>query len=107
MLHPEDRRILNEFGNRVRGQFPAALIWAFGSRARGHGDWESDLDVCIVLDQMNSDIDRRIRAIAWEVGLENERVITTVPFSREQFERGPMSESTLVANILREGVPVS
>jgi hypothetical protein len=45
-----------------------------------------------------------IRDIAWEVGFENERVITTVVFDFDQFENGPMSESTLVANVLQEGV---
>jgi len=32
------------------------------------------------------------------------RVITTVIMDQNQFEDGPMSESTLVENILREGV---
>jgi len=31
-------------------------------------------------------------------------VITTVIMDQNQFEDGPMSESTLVENILREGV---
>jgi hypothetical protein len=43
--------------------------------------------------------------IAWEVGFEHELVITTVCFTSEEFEHGPCSESSLVLNILREGVP--
>jgi hypothetical protein len=31
-------------------------------------------------------------------------VITTAVFDSAQFERGPMSESTLVATILQEGI---
>ena len=46
-----------------------------------------------------------IRDVAWEVGFEHERVITTIVLDEEAFERGPMSESTLVENIRREGVP--
>jgi uncharacterized protein len=42
--------------------------------------------------------------MAWEVGFENDRVITTVVMDQEEFEHGPMSESTLVGNILQEGV---
>jgi hypothetical protein len=57
-----------------------------------------------VLDNLMHEDRRTIGHIAWEVGFEHERVITTVCFTREEFERGPMSESTLVANILREGV---
>jgi len=104
LISQEDRKILAEFSARVRRVLPGAKIWAFGSRARGIATWESDLDTCIVLDRVDETIDRQIRDIAWEVGFENDRVITTVVFDAEQFERGPMSESTLVATILQEGI---
>jgi predicted nucleotidyltransferase len=104
MMIVDDRKILDEFATRVRRRFPDARIWAFGSRSRGDAEWDADLDVCIVLDHIDSELDGWIRAIAWEVGFENERVITTVVLDKNQFENGPMSESTLVANIRREGV---
>jgi len=104
LISQEDRKILAEFSERIRRVLPGAKIWAFGSRARGVATWESDLDTCIVLDRVDETIDRQIRDIAWEVGFENDRVITTVVFDSAQFERGPMSESTLVANILHEGI---
>lgn len=104
MMSKQDRRIFDQFTSRVRQRFPDARIWAFGSRVRGNATWESDFDICIVLNQVNQETDRWIRDIAWEVGFENERVITTVVFDFDQFENGPMSESTLVANVLQEGV---
>jgi hypothetical protein len=48
--------------------------------------------------------DSWIRRVAWEVGFENERLITTIVLDSEDFETGPMSESTLVGNILQDGV---
>jgi hypothetical protein len=39
-----------------------------------------------------------------EIGFENDRVITTFIMDQNQFEDGPMSESTLVESILSEGV---
>lgn len=104
MMSEQDRRILDQFTSLVRERFPDARIWAFGSRARGNATWESDFDICIVLGQVDQETDRWIRDIAWEVGFENECVITTVVFDFDQFENGPMSESTLVANVLQEGV---
>jgi hypothetical protein len=53
---------------------------------------------------MDPNRDQYIREAAWEVSFENDCVITTVVFDVHQFEKGPMSESTLVANILNEGV---
>ena len=104
VISKKDRNILKEFSRRVRGRYPGARIWAFGSRARGNATWDSDFDICIVLDRVDEDTIRWVRDIAWEVGFENERVITTIVFDSEQFEDGPMSESTLVENILQEGI---
>ncbi len=100
----EDRKIFIEFTDRVRERFSDARVWAFGSRARGDATWESDFDLFIVLSEVDQKIDRWIRDIAWEVGFENDRVITTILLDRVQFENGPMSESTIVENILREGI---
>lgn len=104
LISKEDRKILTEFSERIRRIFPSARIWAFGSRARGAATWESDFDTCIVLDRLDESMDRQIRDIAWEVGFEHDRVITTIVFDSDQFEKGPTSESTLVGNILQEGV---
>jgi hypothetical protein len=42
--------------------------------------------------------------IAWQVGFENDVVISTVTYSKEEFEDGPCSESGLVQNILGYGI---
>ena len=106
MMSKEDRKILKKFKVRIHERFSDARVWAFGSRARGEATWESDFDMFIVLSEVDQKIDRWIRDIAWEVGFENERVITTVLLDKAQFEHGPMSESTIVDNILREGISV-
>jgi predicted nucleotidyltransferase len=104
MLFHEDQRILLELATRIRERYPDARIWAYGSRARGTATWDSDFDVCVVLEKVDQNIDRWIRDLAWEVGFDNDRVITTVVMSQVEFEQGPMSESTLVGNILQEGI---
>jgi predicted nucleotidyltransferase len=106
MMVERDHHILEIFAARIRQYFPAAHIWVFGSRARGDATWESDLDICVVVNDLTYAGRHTIEHIAWEVGFENEMVITTVCFTKEEFERGPMSESILVMNILREGVTV-
>lgn len=105
MMSNMDRDILNLFAARVREHFPEARVWAFGSRARGDAGWESDFDVCVVLERLDAATDHALSDIAWEVGFSQDRVITVIPFSQDEFEHGPFSESTLAANILREGVP--
>ena len=104
MMHSDDRKILATLAKRVWDMYPKARVWAFGSRALGHATWESDFDVCVVLPHEDESAASAIRDICWEIGFENDRVITTVIMEQSQFEGGPMSESTLVENILREGV---
>ena len=104
MMTERDQRIFAIFAAQVRQHFPAARIWAFGSRARGDATWESDLDICVVLEKLTREDCDAIGHIAWEVGFEYEMLIMPICFTNEEFERGPMSESTLVMNILREGV---
>ena len=51
MMSAQDSQILAMFATQVHQHFPEARIRAFGSRARGEGTWESDLDVCVVLNR--------------------------------------------------------
>jgi predicted nucleotidyltransferase len=103
-MNTTDRRILSELADQLRQRYTEARIWAYGSGAKGTADWDSDFDICIVLDKVTPEKERFIRDIAWEIGFENDRVITTFIIDQERFEHGPMSESSLVANILSEGV---
>jgi len=104
-MQEHDRRVLEEFAAKVRLQFPEAQIWAFGSRVRDGATWESDLDVCVVLENLDSDIRETISGIAWEVGFERDLLISTVVFPREMFEHGRCSVSGLVQTIREEGIP--
>jgi predicted nucleotidyltransferase len=105
-MSDRDRAILAEFACRLRALYPDAKIWAYGSRARGDGGEWSDLDLCIVLPTVTREIEKLIGRIAWEVGFEQPDCLHLSPLvmTRDSFEAGPMSASTLVANILREGV---
>ena len=85
----DDMRIFQLLAARIRERFPEARIWVFGSRARGDATWDSDFDTCGVLDHLDAAADEALSDIAWEVGFEHGRVITVLPFSGEDFERGP------------------
>ena len=104
MMSDRDARVAREFATRVRGRFPEARIWVFGSRARGTPAADSDLDVCVAVDQLDDDVDRAIIRTAWEVGLDHDLLISTVTYSTSELATGPCSESPLVRVIREEGV---
>ena len=104
MLSQADRKIAREFQRRLEAIVPVLDLRVFGSRARGEATFGSDLDVFIEVEQLSPDLQRRIEDIAWEVGFELDRVITTLVATRDQLAYGPLGASPLVLNIEREGV---
>ncbi len=104
MMSDSDRRILRVFAERVRAQYPAAQILAYGSRARGDATWESDLDVCVILPAVTREMEAQISRISWEVGFDNDLLIMAVEFDEAEFARKAEGRHPFVRNILRDGV---
>lgn len=89
-MRPADQEILRDLADRIRRLEPGARVWAFGSRARGTADPDSDLDVCVVVPETSPELERRIRDQAWEVAFESGLVIPTAVLAEGAFEHGPM-----------------
>ena len=103
-MNIEDQQILKKFAARVRTYYPGASISAFGSRVHGEAAPDSDLDICVVLNELDQKADSLLTDIAWEIGFEADVVISVVPFSTNEFNTGPLSVSPLVRVIKQEGV---
>lgn len=106
MLTRKDRRIAQEFQQRLMAIAPVLDIRVFGSRARGDATDESDLDVFIEVETLTAQLRQRIFELAWEVGFAMDRVISTVVVSREDLQHGAAGANPLIRNIEREGVQI-
>ncbi len=104
MLSKIDRQIANEFQNRMNAIDPAAVIYVFGSRARGEAAEDSDLDMFIELDTLTPELRQQIFELAWEVGFETDRIITTIVTTHEELQYGAMRANPLIAAVEREGI---
>lgn len=104
MLAEADREIAREFRRRLAAVTPVLDLRVFGSRARGDAAPDSDLDVFIEVEEFTPELRRRISEIAWEVGFEMDRVISTIVATRNQLEHGAMGANPLVLHIEREGI---
>ena len=78
----------------------------FGSRARGDATPDSDLDIYLVVTELTPVLRRWIDEIAWEVGFERDRVISTLVTTRRGLEQGPFGAQPIVQAIEREGIPI-
>ncbi|MFN8453943.1 MAG: nucleotidyltransferase domain-containing protein [Anaerolineae bacterium] len=104
MLTKVDRQIAREFQRRLALVMPVLDLRVFGSRARGQAAPEADLDVFVEVEAITPQLREHISEIAWEVGFEMDRVISTLVTTREELEHGAMGANPLILNIEREGV---
>jgi hypothetical protein len=102
-MSPDGRRILDRFAARVRDVAPSVANWAFGA-PEARPDSESDFDLWLVLPVVTRELRERIYEIAWEIGFDEGCVLSPLLLSEDDFERKPLSASTLVARIRREGI---
>ena len=106
-MNQQDKKILNDFKEKISQRFPSSQVILFGSRARGDAGPQSDADVVVILKDTPSEEDQEfISDSAWEAGYPYGVVIVPVVFSREEWESGPERFSLLVQAVQTEGVPL-
>ena len=104
MLTTVDRQIAREFQRRLTRLAPVRELYVFGSRVTGQATDESDLDLFIEMETLTPELRQRIFELAWEVGFEENRVISTIVTTPEELEHGAMGANPLLFRVQREGV---
>jgi predicted nucleotidyltransferase len=101
-----DRAIARELRQRLGQGVKIEDFRVFGSRVRGEATPESDLDIYLVVSELTPALRRWIDEVAWEVGFDRDRVISTLVTTRVGLEQGPFGAQPVVRIIEREGIPV-
>lgn len=93
-------------GQRLPGRILKVVV--FGSVARGEAGPDSDLDLCIIVDDVDPELHHGVFRALYEVyeELDYPFVISPTLMSEGHFDRLAGLERRLAADILREGVPV-
>jgi predicted nucleotidyltransferase len=109
-LRPNERAALEELRERLRGRFRERLVKLvlFGSKARGEGGDESDLDLLIVIRgyDRTGDDDDAVHSAAYDIDLRRGVFTQTIEYSEAEYRQRLDRETPLVTNIEREGVPL-
>ena len=106
MLNSQDTKITLQFKNRLTQITPVNQFVVFGSRARGTATDDSDLDVFIEVPALSSQLRRLSSETAWEIGLENDVVISTLVATPFDIQYGLFGANPILSAIMKEGVPV-
>ena len=107
-LTEREREAVNLFLGKVRVTFPNEEVAGtlFGSRARGGGRPDSDLDVLIVVSVDDLPIRRHVFDLAYEVFLETDVLISPLVLSRDGLATLKRNGRRLAREIERDGVAV-
>ncbi|MCI0607561.1 MAG: nucleotidyltransferase domain-containing protein [Anaerolineae bacterium] len=90
-------RIADELGQPVK-------VIMYGSQARGDTTKESDIDLLVVLPFINTDTWKIVSDIAWEVGFDAGKFISTIPATEDKIKR--YSFLPFYKNVQKEGIAV-
>ena len=90
--------VTHKLGDRLR------QVLLFGSRARGDATNESDYDLLVVMDEVDSTTTNQIDEIVGQALLEYGAVLSAFPIAEN--DRARRKYSPLLINVAREGVAV-
>jgi predicted nucleotidyltransferase len=96
------RRCFIAMGNAL----PIKQIILFGSRARGNSNADSDVDLCVVSDNVLSQY-RAVRDLRRSIGrIRGKPSLSIIPISPQRLEEKRRSRDPFFETVLQEGVTV-
>ena len=105
-LTNNEERALKRLRDELYVKYPIIDLRLYGSKARGEGRQESDIDIMIELPDYDRVMVEEIDDIVYRINLEHDVFISILVFGKDELEKGPMSESPIYKAIQKDGVPL-
>jgi predicted nucleotidyltransferase len=102
-MNAKEKEMLAMLVGRLRAMGATEVV-LYGSAARQELEAGSDVDLLVVFPAVTWELEKRVGELCFEAGLECDRVFSTLCFSVDEIERGPLRFSPVVLNARREGI---
>ena len=105
-LLPGERQALADFVSWVRSRFGARVrqLALFGSRARGEGDEDSDLDVLVIIDELRGPEAREIGQTSGDAMTHHDVRLVPLALSTARLEELRARERLIARELDRDAV---
>jgi predicted nucleotidyltransferase len=104
LLTREERRAVNAFVKALQEQYPGRIqdVILFGSKARGEGHPDSDIDILILVDDDEWPFSHAISRLAARISLNYDVLLGPRVIRQARWER-----SLLYSTVSSEGIPLT
>jgi len=108
-LTPNEQAAVTEYVASIRDGFPDRILSVilFGSKARGVGDAESDVDLLVLVDAEDREFRSELWRIASDISLEYNVVISVRVFAQARWAETRRLCLPLYRAIAADGVPLT
>ena len=106
VLRPEEAQAVEEFKERLLAALPDQVrdIILFGSKARGDGHPNSDVDLLVVVERRTPELDDAISVITADILLDKGVDILALDFTRNEIAECSAIGTPLMRNVAEEGI---
>jgi len=105
-LAENEEKALKELREKLFAKYPIIDIRLYGSKARGEGMEDSDLDVMIEIPKYDWVMVAEIDELIYRINLKYDVFISALVFGKDELEEGPMSEAPIYKVIQKEGISI-
>lgn len=104
MKNRKPDKVIKQLATTLRERLGTHIVKVilFGSRARDDYEKDSDYDVLILLDKVTKEISDEIDEIVWQVGWDNDVLITSIIHDEKTFDTHIYEP--LFINVRKEGI---
>jgi uncharacterized protein (UPF0332 family)/predicted nucleotidyltransferase len=108
VLRPEEAQAVEEFKDRLLAALPDQVrdIILFGSKARGDGYPESDIDLLVVLENPTEEQTDTVGDIMFDILFNRGVELSAITFSREEAMQQRELGTPLIRNVAEEGIVI-